>query len=593
VCSSCLFYRDLEKCNGSVEVGERGFDLPEIMPISESPPPGIAVEPDCRPRVGQASQSESPDEPAQTEPTVSLLFSGGVFRGVYQIGVANALQVLGLRPNVVAGASVGSITAALVAEVFSRRDAADRARQMCRLASTYLALDRLILTDRFYDFVRRLTLRAGGAEFSPRDLDMLFRRYDENSTDIFSADARRTIAGLERLLYLSPFELLELIQQHRSQNYSELYHLLGKHLQELLDRNGASLEILGAEPLVLLITELLLHHHPEITPRFNLFSQTAGDRKIHLLATVTNLTKGRLRTLGSPYEDQKEWPILREGLLASSAFPGVFRPQNSWEIFPTSPDQDQYVDGGVMDNLPLDSIVRFLDHSSKQRPGGESDLYVKRRPGAPHLLVTGSLEPNCHPLGRKRTDQIRRCWVSLVKRARQIKYNRKIHDFEVAQRDMRQIWDAPNRHSGKFEPIDIEVVTVKPEWLCGTFAFHPMLGFSRRRQAASIAHGCAGTLREMRKLWLRAPDYNGKKYFWEMRQDLAEKITDEIKRSGPPGTCWFCSELICPFSERALDALDWETKSHKLPATTRQALASIYHECGKRETHPQPDRKEK
>jgi hypothetical protein len=58
--------------------------------------------------------------------------------------------------------------------------------------------------------------------------------------------------------------------------------------------------------------------------------------------------------------------VLRQGLLASSAFPGVFRPRNSWEIFPTSSNQDQYVDGGVMDNLPFASVVAFLDAASER-----------------------------------------------------------------------------------------------------------------------------------------------------------------------------------------------------------------------------------
>ena len=33
-------------------------------------------------------------------------------------------------------------------------------------------------------------------------------------------------------------------------------------------------------------------------------------------------------------------------------------------------------------------------------------------------------------------------------------------------------------------PLEIEVLVVKPKWLCGTFAFHPMLGFRRELQAS-------------------------------------------------------------------------------------------------------------
>jgi hypothetical protein len=366
------------------------------------------------------------------------------------------------------------------------------------------------------------------------------------------------------------------------------------HVQELLDRNGASLEILGAEPLVLLLNEHLLRFHEKCRlHRFDIYTKTDGFRKIHLLATVTNLSKGYLRTLGSPYTGDHESPVLHEGLLASSAFPGVFRPRNSWEIFPATADQDQYIDGGVMDNLPFASVVGFLDEASKPHSATNRYPLYLRRPPAPHLIVTGSLEPTCHDLGPKRTDEVRKCWVMLKKRAGQIRYNQKIHNFEVAERDMHEVWErtglAPGAHPD--EPLDIKVVAVKPEWLCGTFAFHPMLGFKRRRQAASIAHGCAGTLNKIHNLWKEAPDISGEKYLWGMQRKVAEHITDHIVRPQKAGNCWFCSELPCPFSKQSLDKLDAELpepgkpKEPPLQPETRKALESIYEECGKLKTH--------
>jgi hypothetical protein len=71
------------------------------------------------------------------------------------------------------------------------------------------------LTDRFADFVRRLTLRAADSEFAVRDADLLLRRYDEGSEARFDRTARRVVAGLERLLHLTPFELVELTRELR------------------------------------------------------------------------------------------------------------------------------------------------------------------------------------------------------------------------------------------------------------------------------------------------------------------------------------------------------------------------------------------
>ncbi len=122
-------------------------------------------------------------ETGRERPLVSMLFSGGVFRGVYQVGVLTAVSELGLSPDIVAGASVGSITAAMAAESLSHPTLEERRPRIARLAATYLALDRLIMTDRFADFVRTLTIRAAETGFSMREADHFFRRYDIAGAD--------------------------------------------------------------------------------------------------------------------------------------------------------------------------------------------------------------------------------------------------------------------------------------------------------------------------------------------------------------------------------------------------------------------------
>jgi hypothetical protein len=138
------------------------------------------------------------------------------------------------------------------------------------------------------------------------------------------------------------------------------------------------------------------------------------------------------------------------------------------------------------------------------------------------------------------------------------------------------------------------VVTVKPEWLCSTFGFHPMLGFRRRKQAESIAHGCAMTLatlyslgafgvdQETYRIWL--DEWGAAKLFGlgaeaieetsvkldeedlsvEERQDprkirdrgkirvrlfpAEERTTaDGEKQPRKDGECWFRKGAICPF----------------------------------------------
>ncbi|HJU06211.1 MAG TPA: patatin-like phospholipase family protein, partial [Nitrospiraceae bacterium] len=535
---------------------------------------------------------------SDNSPWVSVLFSGGVFRGVFQVGVLNALEQADVAPRLFAGSSVGSIMAAMAARLFDEPKQTRPAR-MADLAATFLALDRLILTDRFADFARRITIRAASTRLSFHDLDRLFRRYDAAGPDHFSTNSRRVVAGLERLLYVSPFELTALVRSVRLQQRSEAYKLIRRYLQEFLERYDTGLEILGAEPLELLIAEHVLqsgryYRHPRRAP-FDLFQHHAGSPK-YVLATATNLTTGALKIIGehalqpNGAADGDPQAMLLDSLLASSAFPGIFRPRRSSEVFPHDQHNHQYVDGGVMDNLPLDAVVHFLDSAAQ---AGK----LARRPQngeVPHLLLTASLEPELDDLDRKQVTQICSSWPLLLRRTRQLSYNNKIDSFAKAQRHFRTFY---NQRSGGdkwkplddgWEPLDIEVVTVKAKWLCPTYGFHPMLGFRRTRQAASIAHGCASTLLQLHYASLTYPKAWGISLQFDQQAIVKGKkqlVPNADRKKAAQGLCWFRSDgAVCPFSNQGLKKLAGQGGNHN-GEETRQALHGIYEVCGRPETH--------
>ncbi|HEX9630833.1 MAG TPA: patatin-like phospholipase family protein [Gemmatimonadales bacterium] len=525
------------------------------------------------------------------KPTVSLLFSGGVFRGVFQMGVLNALSELHLRPDVIAGASVGSITAAMVARTFAEpsfheegKPLHHRRRRILWLAATYLGIDRLILTDRFADFVRTLTVRAAGAQVSIRDVDRVLRRFDEANPWAFSRELRRVTAGVERLAYVSPYELNDLVEAFRRQEHRRTMLLLRRYAQEWLDRMGVRNEVLGAEPLARLIRDHVLCGMGE-----------GDDTPLHaflphgicFLATATNITRGRLEVLGeNQLDEDAPRKRLMETLLASSAFPGVFRPRWSWEVEPTTAEQAQYIDGGVMDNLPVDAVAQFLHRSARRGT-------ITARPDVPHLVFCASLEPNLAVLaGGTALERVRSYWPGLLKRARQLGYNQKLAVFQRTQRNIRAIF-AQRAAAGIASPpaghpaatvLSLEVISVIPNWLCGTFAFHPMLGFRRSDQAASIAHGCASTLLRLGTLAARRP---AAAEAWGIRIESAE--ADGVARAaetftpigdGQGGTCWFRPKTLCPFSRDGQRTADIEVHDD-----TAGALAEIHRACGRTATH--------
>jgi predicted acylesterase/phospholipase RssA len=512
---------------------------------------------------------EDPPLKGAERPLVSFLLSGGVFRGVYQVGVLNALSEVELRPDIVAGASVGSIMGAMTAQVFCADGLSDRRRRIARLAATFLALDRLILSDRFADFIRTLTLRAAETRFSVRDADQAFRRYDGPGGSRYGEILRLVAAGLERLFYLSPYELNDLVRMVRTGQWHAVVQRVRAHVQEWLDRMGVGDQILGAEPLALLIIEHVLRPGgwldpgwrggplaPEQVP-FDAFLEPGG---IYFLATTTNLSLGRLEVLG---EQQLAGPETRatllNGLLASSAFPGVFRPRKSWEVMPMTRHSHQYTDGGVMDNLPLDAVAQFL-HAAAE--GG----LIAPRPllagdDVPHLLFSASLQelpPEPEPADLERYTQ---SWPEILVRARKLGYNKKLELYQETQRAMRSLYQGFGERPG-WKPLDLEVLMVRPDWLCGTFAFHPMLGFRRARQGASIAHGCATTLRALARAEQAKPAWTRA---WGVK--LAAQADYPV-----PDPCWLRPGVTCPFARSAL-------RDSGLPTETVNQLDTIYRTC--------------
>jgi predicted acylesterase/phospholipase RssA len=522
--------------------------------------------------------------PGDQRPTVSFLFSGGVFRGVYQVGVLNALHEMGVKPDIIAGASVGSITAALIARAFSKPLRAQQQQHVAWLAGVYLGIDRMVLTDRFADFVRNITVRASETRFSIRQADRIFRKYDYPSFFGFERNVRSVMAGLERLFYISPYELNEIVRALRTRSPDEVTRRVRTVVQTFLDRYQIGAEALGAEPLQDLIEEFAIDPAPST---HDLLDDWRGDSSIQFLATATNLTHGRLEVLGEMPARVREEVYRIQALLASSAFPGVFRPRWSWELSGGGGEVEQYIDGGVIDNLPIDAIAQFLHRAAKREVG-----LVARTPPAPHLIVAASLEVSAPPYALAFTRRrFRSSWVALRARAKQLSYNNKLDMYGHVEDALRRIDTYVAKRPDKYGRVESDLVhmqlmAIKPNWLCGTFAFHPMLGFRREKQARSIAHGCASTLLQFAK---SESEGMGKHLrHWGVDARTLPRVTtwsaafERLKESQPNprnSRCWL-RDCECPFSRTYLE-------QHKpaLPGSLVNEVARIHELCGQRESH--------
>ena len=566
-----------------------------------------------RGRAGTAARRPPPlsldDTPntldAMRRPLVSLLFGGGVFRGVFHVGALNALNEAGVNPDLVAGSSVGSIIAAMIARALKTPEPEARKLIVSRLAGTFLAIDRVILTDRLADFVRRMTLRAYEMDFSPFDLDRVFRRYESDGTNRYSRRVRKVAAGIERMFYISPYELNELTRLARESRTTDLEGELRRDFQEFFDRGGIGDEILGSEPLRTLIEYHVLGdggEHPQQVLLEDFEEEwSSPDHPLRFFATTTDIFTGELRTL----ESRTPGISLLFALLASSAFPAVFRPRRTWELLRFGTSDNLFVDGGLIDNLPLDAVASFLN-----------EVLIKegaRRPvidgtHVPHLVFTASLEVDKTYLSGKALKKTSDSCRALSGRAKTFSKNLKIDAYAQMQHDLRALYETFGFCSMERPPLDLHVVTVKPKWLCNTFGFHPMLGFKRWKQAASIAHGCASTLGSLyahsitrAEPWVRHWGINlddidqtafNVEPRWKPSDARGEQSNDDVEIKLRPnkdgksdGTCWFRKSEKCPFSRDAVRArFDEAVQNQQASKDERAAmiaqLPKIYEACG-------------
>ena len=221
---------------------------------------------------------------------------------------------------------------------------------------------------------------------------------------------------------------------------------------------------------------------------------------------TTDLHKGKLQILGSSSDSAdataRELPTLLDGLLASSCFP---RRLPSPLVLGSVPD------------LLRERLLHRRGHHGQPAPGplgafhaAEGRRLAKQKAGAkpftdrpataPHLILTASLEvdpPNLE-LDDRELDLTAKSWMRLRRRVKQLSYNVKIDRFAAAQVAFDALFSRDTKaqqpsNMPAWRPLWLKVITIKPKWLCKTFAFHSLLGFRQSAQAESIAHGCAST----------------------------------------------------------------------------------------------------
>jgi predicted acylesterase/phospholipase RssA len=514
-------------------------------------------------------------------PRIVFIASGGVFRGAFHIGMLAALRLANAKPDLIVGASVGTLMGGALGRMFADPEA----DTLPSLVDLFLEVDsRVALTNRLKNAARELGIRGRSIDLSPGRIRRLVRRGGRGDAGFAVTGAPSALIDAISDLFLIP---------HRETSGIAAQFVAG-HTAEAADRFLAQLRtetirrldieraVIGTSLLEQVAADLLTGGRDDARLEYQPFQRAA---QIGFYATATNLRTQSAVLLGSRRTaPQPDAPFdFVEAALASSAFPVVFAPRSESRIFPGTGRSDVLLaDGGMFDNLPFLPAIEILSQcqvgyrrSARGRTRSRHE-WLQRQLRQPDLLIAGALDPR--PETDEQTGQTYRSIEAVRRRAGALKHNVKIRSFEKASRRiygqlLRLQAVPPERlEDPRADFVDkvvnagvLPVFPLSREHLNGTFSFCASTGLARARVQRSIADGCFQTLLALAQQQAdadRAADLDRDKTRLTTRSIAALTADRRLARirmsprpGGGRGTCPFFQldgrQLECPFAAPA------------------------------------------
>lgn len=465
------------------------------------------------------------------KPRIVFLASGGVFRGSFHIGMLGAMLSLNIKPDVIVGASVGTLMGAVLGSIFKAKaagpDGHDVAVQrLHRLVKLFVEVDeKVALTKTFKGAAKDLGIRgrSESLKLSPNDLRRMVKQGSREDAGIAATGAPPALIDAISDLFLIPYrETANIAADFVAGHFTDAIHKFWKQISgETIDRLGIYEAVLGANLIEREIRQLLGEDlkcgadHASAQDAMQPFLSCG----IAFFATTVNVVTEAITTLGADL-DCASYDMM-EALLASSAFPSAFAPRRASSLYPGIGRRDIfYGDGGMFDNLPALPAFEALAEVQKDRlrtelGKGKWREELLRRHDQPDLVLVGSLNV-------RQESNIGTNYSSMIKaasRAGRLADNEKIHGLERAALKfdrMLKLVDRKPQPGDRYQPADdperataehclnglvngalLPIYPADEAHLNGTFNFCASLGLDRDRVRRSIAGGCFQTMAEL------------------------------------------------------------------------------------------------
>jgi predicted acylesterase/phospholipase RssA len=440
-------------------------------------------------------------------PRIVFIASGGVFRGSFHVGMIGAMHATGLKPDMIVGASVGTLLGAALGSMYS--SSGEHARvKLRRLTDLFVEADRRIaLTKTLKGAIKDIGIRSRGASMnlSPNQLRKMVRAGTRQDPGSAITGAPPALIDAISDLFLIPYRATariaaEFVAGHVTRATNTFWTQIKT---ETIDRLGIHDALIGSS-LLERETRLVLGDVSQDVQPFLEHSRIA------FFATAVNLVTEWITILGSQLAADRY--DLIEALLASSAFPMAFAPRRASALYPGVGRRDVfYGDGGMFDNLPFVPAFEVLrevqmDHLQSTLGRGRWRDELVRRHREPDLFLVGALNIRQTEDELDAYDSLRK----IAARAISLEDNEKIYGMERASigvdrqlGQLREEVDAGDAGLAKEQEeflngiVNAAVMPVYPadaDHLNGTYEFCAAMGMDRDKIRRSIADGCFQTM---------------------------------------------------------------------------------------------------
>ena len=443
-----------------------------------------------------------------SKPRIVFLGNGGVFRGAFHIGVIGAMKSTGVFPDLVVGASVGSLMGgALAAISVAPKD--DETRLLEQLASVFLAVDlRIALTRTIKNAAKQLGIRARNVQLSPAELRRMVLRGSKADAGFAATGSPPALIDAISQLFMIPHRCTtsiasEFVAGHvTSAVHQFLKQVRGETLQSFdVVRALMGISLLEPEARNLLGQNIKEVHHDQVQP-YHWPAQ--GKKKVSFFCTTSFLNARTGLLLGRDFLTANASYDCVSAALASSAFPVVFSPRSEAEFVPGMGHPDRlFADGGMFDNLPFFPALEVLGDA--QTAGKKKDIqsvlaHIRQRTKNRDIFIAAGLDADPEPFSDYDT------LFKIRKRAKTLAANSKTETFAGCSRRAQEALQeiaSPESIVSNLDTVFLDravsaailkIVPTDKKHINPTFAFCKSAGMKADTVRLSIADGCFQTL---------------------------------------------------------------------------------------------------